>query len=80
MDGSKATLFVTQSFYLYYDGYLIFYLQTRPALACAAFPRSFQEHLLQVPLWSRSNSTESSLAKDNSTTDVKTDQGYTVLR
>ncbi|XP_058730301.1 gamma aminobutyrate transaminase 3, chloroplastic [Vicia villosa] len=46
------------------------------ALVCAAVPRCFQENLLQAPLWSRSSSTESSLATDNSTADVKPGQGF----
>ncbi|CAL5212459.1 unnamed protein product [Lathyrus oleraceus] len=46
------------------------------ALVCAAVPRSFQESLLQAPLWYRSSSTESSLATDNSTADVKPGQSF----
>ncbi|XP_004505667.1 gamma aminobutyrate transaminase 1, mitochondrial [Cicer arietinum] len=50
--------------------------KTASALACAAVSKGFQENLLQAPLWSRSSSTESSLAKDNSTDDVNPDQRF----
>lgn len=55
------------------------YLQSASALASAAVSRSFQETLLQAPLWSRTSSSQSSLAKDSSTSDAKTGQGYMVL-
>lgn len=48
------------------------YLQSASALASAAVSRSFQETLLQAPLWSRTSSSQSSLAKDSSTSDAKT--------
>ncbi|XP_045825362.1 gamma aminobutyrate transaminase 3, chloroplastic-like [Trifolium pratense] len=50
--------------------------KTASALVCAAVPRSFRGSIIQAPLWSRSSSSESSLATDNSTSDVKTDQGF----
>lgn len=46
------------------------------ALASAAVSRSFQETLLQAPLWSRTSSSQSSLAKDSATSDAKTGQGF----
>ncbi|KAL5064309.1 hypothetical protein RYX36_026046 [Vicia faba] len=46
------------------------------ALVCAAVPKCFQDNLLQAPIWSRSSSTESSSATDNSTADVKPNQGF----
>ncbi|XP_020214352.1 gamma aminobutyrate transaminase 3, chloroplastic [Cajanus cajan] len=47
--------------------------KTASSLAYAAGSRSVQENLLQVPPWSRSNSTEPSLAKDN---DVKNGESF----
>lgn len=80
MDGPKIIWSVTLTWSFWaYDVYFIFYLQTASALACAAVSKGFQENLLQAPLWSRSSSTESSLAKDNSTDDVNPDQRYMVL-
>ncbi|XP_027362413.1 gamma aminobutyrate transaminase 1, mitochondrial [Abrus precatorius] len=53
-------------------------LRTKSAssLAYAAVSGNFQESLPQVPSWSRSNSTESSLAKDSSINDVKNGNGF----
>lgn len=75
MDGPKVLLFVTHNSFSSYDACFVLYLQTASSLAYAAVSGSVQQNLLQVPLWSRSNSTESSLARDNSTND----EGYMVL-
>ncbi|KAL9296227.1 hypothetical protein ACSQ67_022123 [Phaseolus vulgaris] len=45
-------------------------------LAYAAVSRSVQENLLQTRLWSRSNSTEASLAKDDSANEGKNGPGF----
>ncbi|KAG5123795.1 hypothetical protein JHK82_030532 [Glycine max] len=57
----------------------IHHLKTASSLAYAVVSRSAHENLLQAPLLSRSNSTEASLAKDNSSNDVKNGQGYMIL-
>ena len=53
-------------------------LRTKNAsfLAYAAVSRSVQENLLQTRLWSRSNSTEASLAKDDSANEGKNGPGF----
>ena len=80
MDGPKIVLFVTQNSYSYDTyTYFVFCLQTASSLAYAVVSRSAHENLLQAPLLSRSNSTEASLAKDNSSNDVKNGQGYMIL-
>jgi hypothetical protein len=77
--GPLATLPVTCFFFFLLCFLFNFYLQTASALLCAAVPRSFRESIIQAPLWSRLSSTQSSLATDNSTSDVKTGQGYMAL-
>ncbi|WVZ04252.1 hypothetical protein V8G54_025058 [Vigna mungo] len=49
------------------------------SLAYAAVSRGVQENFLQAPLWSRSNSTESSLKRDDSANEVKSGPGHSML-